>query len=284
MKIKNSASIGGKTVPAVFCGAAVITLIIRFYQLIFLIDGETGFFKSRNFTVSALYAVIAVSCFAIAFISYLGKERLPDEFPCEVKKPLCAASIVCAAGFVIDFFHSIATAAALNSEGLGTGNITGIAAVMKTGALPTFIQAVLAIPCAVYFIILAVSFGKGSKKYENRKIFALMPVGWGIMRMIRRFVRQISFQNVSDLVLELIMISFMLMFFISFAQIASGVYNKGNRWRLKGFGFPAALLCLITSLPRLVFVLSGQGSKFINANHPLYFCDIAIALFILVLV
>lgn len=284
MKIKKSAEIGTKTVPVIFCVTTVAAFAVRLYQLIFLIDGETGFFKNRNASVWILYAVITLGCAAMAVVSYIGKDDSPDEFSAASNKPLCVASVICAAGFIIDCLQSAVTAAALNSEGLGTGNISGAAALMKTGALPTFIQAILAIPCAVYFIILARSFAKGNKKYSNKKILALMPVGWGVMRMIRRFVSQISFRNVSDLVLELIMIALLLLFFMAFAQIASGVYNEGNKWRIVGFGLPAASLCVVTAVPRLVFILTGQGTKFINGFHPLYICDIAIAVFILTLV
>ena len=106
-----------------------------------------------------------------------------------------------------------------------------------------------------------------------------MPVGWISCRLLHLFVSKISFMRVSDLFLELLMCAFMVLFFMALAQVSSNVYSTESRWRLAGFGLPAALISAVISVSRLVF-----KETYINENHPFNIVDLAFSVFAVMLV
>ena len=154
---------------------------------------------------------------------------------------------------------------------------------MTSGTLPVGMQSFFALLSAIYFVVMAIDFFKGTHNASKLKILAIMPVGWSAMRMIHRFIRQISYIEVSDLFLELVMIAFMIMFFMALAQINSGVYSDGFTWRLTGFGLPAAVIAFMLSVPRLMLTFVNS-SAYINSNHTFKLCDLAFVCFAFVLV
>ena len=80
-----------------------------------------------------------------------------------------------------------------------------------------------------------------------------------------------------------ILLALLVMFFMAFAQTASGVYVKNVRWRIVGLGLPAALVSLTLNVPRLIFALT-QGPDSLYAKYPFRLCDFIFALFAVVLV
>ena len=93
-------------------------------------------------------------------------------------------------------------------------------------------------------------------------------------------MRKIAFVRVSDLFFELLACVCMILFFLAFAQTASGVYSTGMSWRLIGFGLPAGLLTLGVQIPRFVFLFIESGSH-INENHPFSPTDVCFGVFVL---
>lgn len=280
MKIKQSRSFDNKAMTVIFFAASLVAAVLRIYQLTRMIDAATGFFEEKNAVIYVFYAILALAGVVIAISSYLNGDVTPNSFPENKSIPIGIISVFCAISLFFDSAFSLLSSFAASADELAGTFRT----LMKTGALPLFVQSIIAVFAAVYFIILASSYFRGNVKFRKHKILALMPVGWCVVRMIRRFVRQISFINVSDLLLELIMIALLLLFFMAFAQMASGVYDEGTRWRLAGFGLPAAMFCIVTALPRLIFVILGQSAAYINEYHPLYPCDLALAVFIIAVV
>ncbi|MBR6361456.1 MAG: hypothetical protein IKS04_06630, partial [Clostridia bacterium] len=103
---------------------------------------------------------------------------------------------------------------------------------------------------------------------------------WFILKLVVRFTRTVSYIRVSDLAMEMISLVFLAIFFMAFAQANSKVESQGTAWKLEGFGFPAALLCLNMFVPRIVITLAGKAEFKYILSYP-DFADIAIALFII---
>ena len=76
-------------------------------------------------------------------------------------------------------------------------------ALMASGTLPALLQSLFAVISAVYFTVAAISFKKGNGSISNHKYIALAPVFWAGFKLIARFIKQISYVQVSDLLLEL---------------------------------------------------------------------------------
>ena len=78
------------------------------------------------------------------------------------------------------------------------------------------------------------------------------------------------------------MLGCMMLFFMAFASVTSGIYSDGAAWRITGYGLPAALLAGMLSLPRMVFTLIDKAA-YINENHPLNPVDCLFFCFVLLL-
>ena len=70
---------------------------------------------------------------------------------------------------------------------------------------------------------------------------------------------------------------------MALAQVSSNVYSTDSRWRLAGFGLPAALISAVISVSRLVFTAVSKET-YINENHPFNIVDLAFSVFAVMLV
>ena len=96
-------------------------------------------------------------------------------------------------------------------------------------------------------------------------------------------MRTISYVRVSELLFEMVMLVFMIMFFMAFAQCNSKVNEKDCIWKVAAYGLPAALLALVCSVPRIILSLIGSADL-IYSQSSVEFADLGIALFIIAVV
>ncbi|NLO45644.1 MAG: hypothetical protein GX107_03970 [Clostridiales bacterium] len=280
MQNKRDTAINPFALFAVFIGSVIIALPIRVYQLLTIIEPGTGFWETKNASVYILYAVAALSIICCAAISFFCADRLGRTSAPGGKKPVVgliafvvvAALIVNAVGRYADFSNIY----------FGYTGMSGMSVreyLTKTGAFSMALEAFFAVISSVYFILYGITAINGKSAAEY-KLLAVSPVMWCIFRIIHRFMREISFLNVSELFFELCMIVFLMLFFMAFAQLTSKVNFKGIEWKLYAYGFPAAMFCLICFVPRLVVTILGKPSL-LTDNSPIEYCDIAMAAFII---
>lgn len=256
--------------------SGLIGIIIRAIQMVKFIDNGTGFTTGGTPFSIALILLIAATVTAFMVKGYVSAESSKIQLPGIKSKTLGAATLFFSLSLLFDFvsgFTSMGDTAAM-------GDFKNL---MLTGTMPRFIQSIFAAFAAFYFLILAKDYLKGTQKASKHRILAITPVGWAGFRMVSRFVRQISFIKVSDLFYELIMLAFMLIFFMAFAQVISGVYSDGFEWRIPSFGASAALIAGILSVPRLIFTFVGYDN-YINPQHTFQITDLAFVVFIFVFV
>ena len=278
MKIKGtSTSVTLKNMPVIFLIAALCSVILRSVQILNFIDRETGFYTGGTILTVALYGLLAAVSLAFVVKAYLSAESEKIRIQGIRNVPLGVSAVFFALSLVFDFVSGF------TSMGSGSEMSADFKNLMLTGTMPRFLQSLFALASAIYFVILAKDYFKGTMKASKHRILATMPVGWAGFRMVCRFVRQISFIKVSDLFLELIMLAFMLIFFMALAQVVSGVYSDGFSWRIPSFGAAAALIAATISLPRLVFTFVGF-EKYVNTMHTFQLADLAFFVFILMLI
>ena len=75
------------------------------------------------------------------------------------------------------------------------------------------------------------------------------------------------------------MLVFLIMFFLSFAQVVTNVTPEVTAWRLYGCGLPAALFCFLAAVPRLLLIIIGRSDALV-ADYGFNPCDLMLALFI----
>lgn len=288
MKIKLKATtdkIKPKVLYITFAAALVISTALRFYHSVKLIDTETGFYAQSDFTVALFYCVLILAGLFFLISSFVSSEnRTLDEVATFRKNiPLGITSLFLSFAFLAEALQSTVNSLEATVSTPMYGTSSTYSQLMKNGYLPYVLSAVFAILSSLYFLILAVNCFKSKCKVVSKKIFALVPVVWTLVKLISFFVKQISFMRVSSLVLEIAALIFASIFLFSFAQCTSGVYADVAQWRLTGVGLTASLFLLMLNVPKIVFTFVSSG-KYIVTDYPVSYAELLLGVFILILI
>lgn len=286
MKIKGtSKALKPKYFYITFAASLVVCLALRFYHVIKLIDVETGFYSQSNFTVTVFYVILAAAGLFMLIGSFVSANNGKFEIERMIKKNklLGGVSLVLSLAFITEFAQSFINALYAQQNSTIYTDISFFAQFMKSGYLPGVFTALFALITSIYFIKFAVSCFGDKCKIASKKVFALMPVIWGLIKLVSFFVKQISFVRISDLFLEIAAVSFTLIFLFSFAQCVSGVYADVAEWRITGVGLTAALLLLVLNIPKLCLTIFGGGNHIV-VDYPVNYAEILLGLFILTVI
>lgn len=291
MKAEKSKGSAINMVLPAFLICTLTSFVLRFMQVCNYIDVETGFFKQSSFVNTIAYIQIFGTCIFFFVYSFVTQRKKTAQVFVQndglKNKGISAVTYIFAVSVLIDtvngFVSSISNMRNSEVNYMVAEQQSTFKSMMSDGSLPIIFQCVFGIFSIVYLLSLASSFAKGNKNASERKLLALAPVGWVAFRMVRLFVSKISFVKVSDLLLELIMLACMILFFMSFAQNASGVYNTGTSWKIASFGLPAALIAFSLQMPRLILSII-DSEKYINPNHPFSLVDLMFSLFCVAIV
>ncbi len=279
-KIKGSLS---KPEPFAIIAAAAISLCVllplRVYQVAKLIDPETGFFTENNFTVPLFYVLCAVVVAGVAAVSFLSEKAGRTRNVAGRSIPTGVAAGLTALAVMFDSVYRVYSFIEINSGYVESFDFTRIQYLSKSGATALLLQAVFGALTALFLWVYAISCLTKAAKLTGFAILSVAPVAWAICRIIVRFVRKISFVNISDLLLELFMLVFLITFFMAFAQIVTNVTPEDAAWRLYGCGVPAALLAFLVSVPRLFLIVIGHSDSLV-ADYGFNICDLAMSIFI----
>ena len=252
----------------VLAGLLCVAIPFRTYQLLRLIESDTGFYRRINWSVYLIYALCVLAVLVPYVLTFLAK-NVPESRAVYGKNKLLAVSaFVFGAGLVADAVSAISTVF-LVYQGFLTA---------ENSFVPIILEGVFGILGAIYIMIFAFSYIDGRTSYSKYKFLALSPLVWSIARLVIRFVKKISYVNVSDLMLELFAIAFMMLFFMAFARISSGLSNKKSMRALWSSGFAASFFCIAANLPRLLMVITANGNA-LNEEYPFSLCDLGFAFF-----
>lgn len=279
-KIKGSLS---KPEPFAIIAAAAISLCVllplRVYQATTLIDPETGFYTENNFTVPLFYILCAVVVAGICAISFLSEKAGRTRNVASRSISTGVAAGITALAVMFNSVSGIFSFIEIYSGYVESVDFTRMQYLSKSGATALLLQAVFGVLTAFFLWIYTVSCFSKTAKLNGLSVLSVAPVAWAICRIIVRFVRKISFVNVSDLLLELFMLVFIITFFMAFAQIVTKVTPEDAAWRLYGCGVPAALLAFLVSVPRLFLIAIGHSDSIV-ADYGFNVCDLAMSVFI----
>lgn len=283
LKVKNSVEkISMRAIMLIFAAAAVVLTVLRAVGVFSLIDASTGFYKESSFAITSFNILLVLFCGGLIVTSFLSKET--GSFVALGYKSGACFGASCF--MAVAMFYDCVSSLSASGKCLAGADYydSAFRMFMSSGALPQFLRSIFALLSAVYFIFLCVSYKKGSRVAGGRKIIALAPVAWAAFRMVSLFISKISFLRVSDLFLELVLLSLCALFYFAFAQTASEVYSEMDlKWRITGFGLSAAAVAAAVSVTRLAgTIVSAQ--TFVNAEHPFNLADFAFVFFALAVV
>ncbi len=268
---------GFGTGAVILAVAALIALPLRTVQFFTVLEGGTGFFTSYDWSVYLLYALLAASTLAFIVLSFSKRKKL--DFNRDVaKRPV--SGIISLLTAVTVFIDGLTCAnSVMNSRSPLVDYSNYGTPTINTDKLIFGAEALFAVISAIFFLSLGLVYLTGKTNGSEHKIISLSPVIWCIIRMVYRFTRTISYQRVSDLTFEFIMLAFMIMFFMAFAQVNSQISSKNCEWKLAGYGLTAALFALVCFAPR--FIITVLGKEYLMYEYSVAeFCDLGTALFI----
>ena len=278
-KIKGSSSaVKMKYLLFVFAAAVLASLPTRVYQLLALVDASNGFFKESDVTVPVLYAILVVFGILFLVLSFISKEVPSPKLPAGKNLLLGIASLVITGGMGWDIFRTLGEIIPVNQ-----GNAVIFMSLLKTnlaqkGGSFTILELVFAFFAIIYFIVFGISHLNGKASYKEFKLLALSPLCWSMTVLITKLMNPISFIKVSELLFEIFMFVFVMLFFITFARISSGVFTEDSMWGIYGYGLIASLLAAIVTIPRIVIALVGLEAV---EGYSFDFSHLAILVFVM---
>lgn len=263
----------------VLAGAVLVAVPVRALQLIKCVDPATGFWAAQDFTVPLLYILCAVICLVTFFISAFSGIMTVPAFKEGKDIVLGIAAALFSVSLIADIALRASKLITLFSEFTAKGASDILGFLIPSGALATAFEILFGLLSVIYLVMISISAFKGEDNYSSHTMLALMPVLWAMSRLVYNFVNPVNFKNVSQLFFEMAMLCFAMIFFLSFARIASEINSDHSMWILWFTGVMAALLALICSLAPVILVITGKGDL-IPEKYPVRYCDLGLGLFI----
>lgn len=275
-KIKNSvSSISPDVSILIMCFGILIACPLRIFQMLRNMDSVTGFFEDySSITVIIFYAVLAVAAFLILLLTFLSGGIPSSVAPRGRHIPLALASAVFAATLFYDGISSYIP------SGESTATIVQNAQTVST---LNHIQAIFAMLSCCYFVVFFISYMAGKEFHKKLKLLALCPLVWCVVRVLSKLTVIISVLRVSELLLEICALIFLMIFFMTFARVASDVNCKGSMWSVIACGCVASLLILTYTVPRFMLLVTGNSDSLVD-GYPFNAADAGAVLFVLVFI
>lgn len=278
LNIRKSEQIDARLLLCVWGIACILAAVLRTVQLFTNIEPETGFFEAVDWSVYVMYGVLLAAVVLLAVLPAYSACLPASRALVRKDRALFFGSALFAAGLLYDAVLSVINAAETVSE---SGRLTMGALLFTEGLLAEILQAVCGVLAAVYMGITAISYLKGEPQFTKYRFLALTPLFWSMFRIVLRFMTKISFTMVSELLQELAMLAFMMLFLLSFARIAAQVNPRGEMRKLVCFGLPAAFLAAVIGVSRLICTVAGRGDLLAD-GFPFSFGEIGFAVFAVV--
>lgn len=275
-KIKNSVhSISADVSVILMCATILVACPVRIFQMLKNMDATTGFFLDYSaISITVLYSLLAAAVLLILILSFLSA-RIPAALAPSGRRILLGLSSL--------FFSATLFYDAIKNY-LPSQNQTATI-VQNAQSISTLhhLHAVFAFLACCYFIVFAISYISGKSFHKKLKLLSLAPLAWTIICVLERITVIISIMRVSELFLELCALVFLMVFFLSFARVASDVNCKGSMWSVISCGCIAAMFILTYSIPRTMLILTGNTDTIVS-GYPVDFTVIGCALFIIVFI
>ncbi len=211
-----------------------VCVLLRTYQLLFMIEGKTGF-VGRNYTfLSTAIMVVIFSAVALNAIFGATVHRSPKKGP-KVNIVLGISAMLLGGAIIYDSVDSVVE--------------------MPTTSWQNFLLVIMGCVCAVWFLAY------GAKAVYNYKLPHLtytIPVIYWAAKFIVVFTSISPLTLITDNVFVLISYCAVLIFMFEFAKVANNIDKETTYKKLLSSGVASVILCIVSSLPRLIATSSGS--------------------------
>lgn len=208
-------------------------VILRFLQLYFTIEIETGFFDVNYAGYGkGLLILIFTVCLAAAFFAYLAHSR--PEHPPKINLLLCISSILLCGVLLYEVIFENPPASVAFWQ----------AALLKITGFST----------ALYFLLFGISY---KARFKLPPLFCVFPVVYLISRIICDFTTISKLAFISDNIILMGAYIVTLLFMLNFAKLYNNVDSEKNFKKLLSCGVASIILSFTGSIPNIVFNLAS---------------------------
>lgn len=243
----------------VFAVALLVTLPTRIYQVLFLVEQDTGFYTDGNKTTAIISIGLAVGILLMMGICVWDKrERTYSPIH---SLPTAVIGVLTGLGIIFQYMISLFSGEELQNQ------------------LPHIVLSIVGICAGVILILTAYNFATGQNIFAKFPLLSLIPSLWGCVCLITLFITYVSVVNISENIFDTFTVIFLLLFLFAQAKMFSGIDTEKSVKIIFVVGLPAALMALVTGIPSAVLLFSGLSR---TSSFPvgLHLVNILFALYI----
>lgn len=231
MKIKNA--------WIVFAVTLLITLPTRIYQVLFLVEPDTGFYTDGNITTAIVSIAAAVGLILIMAICAADKRK--QTYSPITSIPAAVIGTLTGLGIIFQYLISL-----LGGE-------------EQKNQIPAMIVSIFGILAGVILIVTAYNFATGQNTFARMPVLALIPPLWCCVCLITLFITYVSVVNIAENIYDTFTVIFVLLFLFAQAKMLAGIETEKSAKRVYMFGIPAVLMALVTGIPNVVLLFNGTS-------------------------
>lgn len=209
-------------------------LVIRTLQLLFTVDGATGFIKAEYRPIGIAMMLILFLAVIVSVIIGISVRRCPLKMP-KVSPLLGISSMLMGAAILYEVF-SISV--------LRNSNIYQIIALEAFGCF-----------AGIFFIAYGL---KAFVKFKMSPVFFVIPVLYWAIKLIYVFTNISSLALITDNILLCVCYCGVLVFMLEYAMLANKINVERTSRILMASALCAANLSLVCSLPRFIAIVTGH--------------------------
>ena len=262
--LKGNRPMNKKYVWIVFSLSLLITLPIRIFQQLFLVEDGTGFFTDGNVTATLISAILLIGCILLVLFSHKIKE---DSFLISsVQEKNYAAGVTAILTAIALLIQAINTLISVTSPELQL-NAEGESVVNSSAQQPLLyaILAILGILSSFIMVIVATGHFTGKNFFKSYPLMILPLPLWGCFWLVVMFIRFTEVVNTTENAYDLFSLIFLLMFLTAYAKFLGGIEEEKSKKTVMRYGLLSTLLGLVTSIPIIIiFILKIERSEIEN--------------------
>ena len=234
-----------------------VCVLLRTFQLLFMIEGKTGF-VGRNYTyLSAAIMIIIFAAAALNTIFGATVHRSPKRMP-KVNIALGISAMILGCAIIYDSINSIVE--------------------MPVTSWQNFVMVVMGCVCAIWFMAYG---AKAVYNYKLPHLTYVIPVIYWAAKFIVVFTSISPLTLITDNVFVLISYCAVLIFMFEFAKVANNIDKDTTYKKLLSSGIASTILCAVSSLPRLI--ATGAGTiESLHDSVSSVFVSLVTGIFVLV--
>lgn len=228
-----------KTILRIFLGCTILALILRFSQLFFTIDGETGFSVAGSYEKInvVMYALLLLVIALPAFFSAVSSNRQPTRAPLPKSFPLLTVG-----NFIVSL-SMLATAAFKFIK-------------LETYSVLPLLELLLLLVSAVWFMLYgAVRFAK----FKLPTALSIAPVLLYLFKLISVFISHNGLANISENIFLVLFLCAILYFFLLQSKILCKVTIRKTSRAIFPVALVTFMLMALCNLPTLFITLVGKA-------------------------